>query len=205
MTTPTPTMQRRRAGRIANWLALPVAILLSGATIGTASYAAFTATTSTPTNNWAAGTVALADDDAATALFSATNLAPGSTDTRCIAVTSTGSLASAVRLYGTGATTTNALSSHITLTITQGTGGTFAGGCAGFVPLVSGSSVYAGSLENFGTTATNYATGLGNWTPSGAASETRVFQFVYTVDAGAPNTTQGGTAALGFTWEAQNS
>lgn len=201
----TTTMRRRRAGRVANWLALPVAILLSGATIGTASYAAFSATTSTPTNNWATGTVALSDDDSATALFTATNLAPGSTGTRCIAVTSTGSLASAVRLYGTGATTTNALSSHITLTITQGTGGSFAGGCVGFTPLVSGSAVYAGSLANFGTTATNYATGLGTWAPTGTAAETRVFQFAYTVDAGAPNTTQGGTAALGFTWEAQNS
>jgi hypothetical protein len=201
MTMPT---RRRRADKVANWLALPVAILLSGATIGTASFAAFSATTTTPTNNWAAGTVALSDDDAATALFTATNLEPGSTDSRCIAVTSTGSLASVVRLYGTGATTTNALSSHITLTITQGTGGSFAGGCVGFTPLVSDPVVYTGSLADFGTTATSYATGLGSWAPTGSASETRVYQFVYTLDAGAPNTTQGGTAALGFTWEAQN-
>jgi hypothetical protein len=201
----TTHARRRRASRIAHWLAVPVAIILSGATIGTASYAAFSATTTSPSSNWAAGTVALSDDDSATALFTATNLQPGSTGTRCIAVTSTGSLASAVRLYGTGATTSNALSSHITLVVTQGTGGTFAGGCAGFTPLPSGSSVYSGSLANFGTTATNYATGLGNWAPTGTAPETRVFQFVYTVDAGAPNTTQGGTAALGFTWEAQNS
>jgi hypothetical protein len=201
MTTPT---RRSRAEKLANWLALPLAILLSGATIGTASFAAFSATTTTPTNNWSAGTVALSDDDAATALFTATNLEPGSTDTRCIAVTSTGSLESAVRLYGTGATTTNALSSHITVTITQGTGGSFAGGCGGFTPLASGSAVYTGSLADFGTTATSYATGLGTWAPTGSAPETRVFRFVYTLDAGAPNTTQGGTAALGFTWEAQN-
>jgi hypothetical protein len=109
-----------------------------------------------------------------------------------------------VRLYGTGATTTNALSSHITVTITQGTGGSFAGGCGGFTPLASGSAVYTGSLADFGTTATSYATGLGTWAPTGSAPETRVFRFVYTLDAGAPNTTQGGTAALGFTWEAQN-
>lgn len=201
----TAIARRRRAGRIAHWLAVPVAILLSGATIGTASYAAFSATTSTPTNNWATGTVALSDDDSSSALFTASNLAPGSTGTRCIAVTSTGSLPSIVRLYGTGAATTNALSTYLTLTVTQGTGGTFAGGCAGFTPLVSGSAVYTGSLANFGTTATSYATGVGSWAPTGAASETRVFQFVYTVDAGAPNTTQGGTAALGFTWEAQSS
>jgi hypothetical protein len=201
----TAIARRRRAGRFAHWLAVPVAILLSGATIGTASYAAFSATTVNPTSNWAAGTVALSDDDSTTALFTASNLAPGSTGTKCIAVTSTGSLPSIVRLYGTGATTTNALSTHITLTVTQGTGGTFAGGCAGFTPLVSGSAVYTGSLANFGSTATSYATGLGSWAPSGTASETRVFRFVYTVDAGAPNTTQAGTAALGFTWEAQSS
>ena len=200
----TAITRRRRAGRIANWLAVPLAILLSGATIGTASYAAFSATTSTPTNNWATGTVALSDDDSSTALFTASNLAPGATGTRCIAVTSTGSLASIVRLYGTGATTTNALSTYVTLTVTQGTGGTFAT-CTGFTPLVSGSSVYTGTLANFGTTATSYATGLGSWAPTGTASETRVFRFVYTVDAAAPNTTQGGTAAIGFTWEAQNS
>lgn len=200
----TQEARQRRATTVANLLALPIAILLSGATIGTASYAAFSSTTATPTNNWAAGTVALTDDDASTALFTATNLEPGSTGTQCIAVTSTGSLASAVRLYGTGATTTNALSSSITLTITQGTGGTFAGGCAGFTPLVSGAVLYTGTLADFGATATSYASGLGTWTPTGAASETRVFQFIYTLDAGAPNTTQGGTAALGFTWEAQN-
>lgn len=197
--------RRRRTTRIAHWLAVPVAILLSGATIGTASYAAFSATTTSPSSNWASGNVALSDDDAATALFTATNLEPGSTGSRCIAVTSTGSLASEVRLYGTGAATTNALSSHITLTVTQGTGGSFAGGCAGFTPLASGASVYNGSLANFGTASTDYATGLGTWAPVGGAPETRVFQFVYTLDAAAPNTTQGGTAALGFTWEAQNS
>lgn len=197
--------RRRRANRLAHWLAVPVAIILSGATIGTASYAAFSATTTSPTSNWAAGTVALTDDDAATALFTATNLEPGSTGTRCIAVTSSGSLPSDVRLYGTSAATTNALSSHITLTVTQGTGGTFAGGCGGFTALPSGSSVYSGSLADFGATATGYASGLGTWAPTGAAPETRVFRFTYTLDAAAPNTTQGGTAALGFTWEAQTS
>lgn len=197
--------RHRRAHRVAHWLAVPIAILLSGATVGTASYAAFSATTVSPSSNWASGTVALSDDDSSTALFSATNLQPGATGSKCIAVTSTGSLASAVKLYGTGATTTNALSSYITLTVTQGTGGTFAGGCAGFTPLGSGSSVYTGTLANFGTTATGYATGLGTWAPTGTASETRVFKFDYTLSSSAPNSTQGGTAALGFTWEAQNS
>src|SRR4051794_4529260 len=70
--------------------AVPAAVLASGALVWQSSYSAFSATTSNPTNNWTAGTVALADDDSNTALFTATNLKPGSTGTKCIAVTSTG-------------------------------------------------------------------------------------------------------------------
>jgi hypothetical protein len=51
----------------------------------------------------------------------------------------------------------------------------------------------------------DYATGVGDWAPTGSASETRVFKFSYTLSGSAPDSTQGGTAAVGFTWEAQNS
>lgn len=193
-----------RTARIVKWSAVPVALLLSGATVATASYSAFSATTSNPTNNWTAGTVALSDDDSNTAMFTAAGLKPGSTGTKCIAVTSSGSLASAVKLYGTNPATTNALSSSINLAVVQGTGGSF-GSCTGFTPLATGSSVFSGTLAALGSTASSYATGLGTWAPTGTASETRVFQFTYTVDPAAPNSTQGGTASIGFTWEAQNS
>jgi hypothetical protein len=193
-----------RAVKIAKWSAIPLALLASGAVVSQASYSAYSATTVNPTSNWATGTVNLTDDDANTALFSASNLKPGSTGTKCIAVTSTGTLASAVKLYSTAAATTKALASYINLTVTQGTGATF-GSCAGFTALGTGSSVYSGTLDNFGSTATSYATGLGTWAPTGAANETRAYQLVYTVSSSAPDSTQGGTAALGFTWEAQNS
>src|SRR3954465_4259490 len=176
--------------------AVPIAILagvlVSAGFVWQASYSAFFATTSNPTSNWAAGTVALSDDDSNTAMFNATGLKPGSTGTKCIAVTSTGSLPSAVKLYGTSPSTTNALSSSITLSVVQGNGGTF-GSCTGFTPLGAGSSVFSGTLASFGTTATGFANGLGTWAPTGTASETRVFQFTYTLDSAAPNTTQGGT------------
>ena len=58
----TAHARHRRASRIAHVLAVPIAILLSGAMIGTASYAAFSATTSSPTSNWAAGTVAVSSN-----------------------------------------------------------------------------------------------------------------------------------------------
>jgi hypothetical protein len=198
VTTPT-----RRTARLLKWAAVPAALLVSGLIVGQASYSAFNSTTSNPTSNWSAGTVALTDDDAGVAMFNATGLKPGSTGTKCIAVTSSGSLASNVNLYGTSAATTNALSTYIHLTIVQGTGGT-SGSCTGFTPLASGSSLYSGTLASFATTSTNFATGLGTWTPTGTAPETRTFEFAYTVDAATPNTSQGGTAAIGFTWEDQN-
>ncbi|HEU5271741.1 MAG TPA: hypothetical protein VFU36_17580 [Jatrophihabitans sp.] len=196
-----------RPSRRAAWLlsaGTAAACAATGAAVvWQASYSAFSAPTSNPTSNWAAGTVLLADDDANTAMFNASNLKPGSTGSKCIAVTSTGSLPSAVKLYGTGSSTTNALSSWITLSITQGTGGSF-GSCTGFTPLASGSSVYSGTLASFASSATGYSNGLGSWTSSGSGSDTRVFQISYTFDPAAPNSTQGGTAAVGFTWEAQN-
>ena len=88
------------------------ALVASGAMVWHASYSAFSSTTSNPTNKWAAGTVAQADDDSNTAMFNASSLKPGSTGSKCIAVTSTGSLPSAVKLYGTSYATTNALAAN---------------------------------------------------------------------------------------------
>lgn len=184
--------------------AIVLGIAGSGALVWHASYSAFSSQSTTPASNWSAGTVALTNDSNNTALFSATNLKPGSTGTKCIAVTSTGTLPSAVKLYPTNMTTTNSLASSIDLTVTQGTGGGF-GSCTGFTPLTSGSSVYSGTLASFAAASSNYATGVGTWTPTGSGSETRVFQITYTLDPATPNTAQGGTASAGFTWEDQNS
>lgn len=200
MTTPSP-----RTVRLAKFAAVPVALLISGLVVGQASYAAYSDATVSPASNWSSGTVKLADDDNTTALFSATNLKPGATGSKCIAVTSTGTLASTVKLYGTGAGTTNGLSSQINLTVTQGTGATFSGGCGSFTPLATGAGVYDGTLAAFATANTNFTNGRGTWAPTGTASETRVYKFDYTLSANAPDTSQGGTATIGFTWEAQNS
>ncbi len=196
--------RRRRALRVAAWAAVPAALLGSAAIVGTASYSAFSASSANSGDSWSAGTVQLADDDAGTAMFSATNLKPGSTGSKCIAVTSTGSLPSAVKLYATGASTTNGLSSYIDIAITQGTGGSSAS-CTGFTPLASDAAVYTVTLAAFEAASTGYATGLAVWAPTGATQETRVYQIAYSVQAGTPNSAQGGTAAAGFTWEAQNS
>jgi len=198
----------RKVATIVTLVAIPAALAVSGLVVAQSSYSAYSATTVNPTSNWATGTVALTDDDANTAAFTASNLKPGSTGSRCIVVSSTGTLPSAVKLYATGATTTKNLAASINLSVTQGTGGSF-GSCTGYTPLASGSSVYTGTLAELSTSATSYATGVGSWAPAGVATggaaETRTYQLTYTVKADAPDSTQGGTASTGLTWETQNS
>jgi len=181
--------------------AAPVALLASGGMVWAASYSAFSATTANPTSNWTAGTVALSDDDSNTALFTAGSLKPGSTGSKCIAVTSTGSLASTVKLYGTSYATTNGLAGNINLKIEEGTGAT-SSSCASFV---SGSTLYDGAMSTFGTGKTSFATGVGSWAPTGTGSETKAYKVTYTLSSSTPDSAQGGTASLGFTWESQNS
>lgn len=193
-----------RFAKIASLIAIPAAVAVSGLVVSQASYSAYSATTVNPTNNWATGTVALTDDDANTAAFTATNLKPGATGTRCIVVTSAGSLASSVKLYATTPTSTKNLAANINLAITQGTGGSF-GSCTGYTPLASGSALYSGTLDAFGSSYTGYSNGLGTWAPTGTANESRTYQITYTVNSQAPDSTQGGAASTGLTWEAQNS
>ncbi len=180
---------------------VPLAVLASGGLVWQSSYSAFSSTASNSTNNWTSGTVALADDDNSTAMFNATNLKPGATGVKCIAVTSTGSLASTVKLYSTGYATTNALASNINLKVEEGTNATSAS-CAGFT---GATTLFDAALSSFGTTKTSFATGVSSWAPTGAANETKSYRITYTLSASTPDTAQGGTASLGFTWESQNS
>jgi hypothetical protein len=181
--------------------AIPAAVIASGGMVWASSYSAFSATTANPTSNWASGTVALSDDDSNTAMFTAANLKPGATGTKCVTVTSTGSLASSVKLYGTAYATTNGLADNVNLKVEQGTGATGAS-CAGFT---GASTLFDSTLSSFGTTKTSFATGVGTWAPTGTATETKSYRVTYTLNAATPDSAQGGTAALGFTWESQNS
>ena len=182
-------------------MAVPVALVASGALVWQSSYSAFSASTSNPDSNWTAGSVALSDDDNNTAMFSAGALKPGATGSKCIAVTSNGTLPATVKLYGTSYATTNGLAPNINLVVEEGTGAT-SGSCAGFT---GGSTVYSGALSAFGTTKTGFATGVGSWAPTGTGSETKSYKITYTLSASTPDSAQGGTATLGFTWESQNS
>ncbi|MET0998254.1 MAG: TasA family protein [Marmoricola sp.] len=181
--------------------AVPAALLASGGLVWSASYSAFSATTSNPTNNWSAGTVALTDNDSETALFTATNLKPGATAAKCITVTSTGSLASTVKLYSTDYATTNNLAGNINLKVEEGSGSTNAD-CTGFT--AAGAAIFDGTLTSFSSTRTSFANGAGTWAPA-AGTQTKSYRVTYLLSANTPDSAQGGTAKVGLTWEAQNS
>jgi hypothetical protein len=188
------------------WGVMPVSVLLSGLVVWQSSYAAFSSSTVNPSNSFGSGSVVLGDDDSGTAMFTPTLLKPLDTGTKCIVVTSTGTLASTVELYATSYSTTNALGSYLDMVIDEGTGGSFASSgptsCANFV---FGTNIFTGTLASFGTTKTSFATGVGTWAPAGTGSPTKTYRIKYTLNTATPNTSQSGTAALGFTWEAQNS
>ena len=73
-----------RTAKWAKWAAVPAALLVSGLAVSQASYSAFSDSTTNPASTWAAGTVKLTNDSPATALFTASNLKPGDTGTKCL-------------------------------------------------------------------------------------------------------------------------
>lgn len=189
----TTSAPSSRATRIAKWSTIPAALILSGVLVSQASHSAFSATTDNPGNNWSSGTVALRDDDQGVAMFEVTNLKPGDTGTKCITVTSDGTLPSDVKLYTTGAAQTNGLDAHLNLTITRGAT------CAD-----AGEQVYSGSVQGLTSAATDFSNGIGTWGTAGTPGESNAYTFTYTLDAATPNSAQGGKASLNFVWEAQN-
>jgi hypothetical protein len=205
--------------------AVMAGFIASGSMMYAASYSTFTSTASNPGDQWAAGTVVLADDDSAKAMFAIGNSAAGRIDTaamkpsqavvNCIQVTYTGTLASTVKLYVTspsetlGTTTAGntGLLAYLHVKIEEGTGGGF-GSCGAFTPSTTlwdtGTHGGVGSdlLSVFPITR---ATGPSSATASWTNSTTKVYRFTVTMDASTPDSSQGATATATFNWEANNS
>ncbi|MBG6237550.1 hypothetical protein IWX78_000493 [Mycetocola sp. CAN_C7] len=170
-----------RARAVLGFGAAPLAILIAGGLIWQSSHAAFTATTRSAGNSWSAGAVSLTDDDKGAAAFSATNLVPGSTGSKCIVVTSTASVPGQVRSYVTNlATSGAALGERITFKLEAGTGGSF-NDCTGFVP--SGTAEPAAPISTVAAARHDYATGGHPWDTAGTASgESRTYRGTWTFD-----------------------
>lgn len=175
--------------------AVAAAMLMLTVLIVTHSEAAFSDTTVNTANSFATGSVVITDDDTGTALFTASAVTPGVPVIECITLTYSGTLVPAdIRMYGTSA---GALAPFLDATVDIGTGGGY-GNCAGFT---FGSNIYTGTLTNFSTTHTNWASGLATFTaPVNPTNQTLRF----TVDVQNVPAAQSQTASADFTFEAQD-
>ena len=181
------------------WLYRGLAVLASlgfvSILVVTSSRAAFVDTTDNATNTFSAGDVVLDDDDAGGVAFNVANMAPGDSRTRCIEVTYTGSLTADIHLYGTVGGT--GLADYLDVNVAIGSGGSFAS-CAGFSAT---STLFTGTLADFGAAHTDYGSGLGGL--NGATDPTsRTYRITVTLED--DNAAQAKSATAGFTWEAQN-
>ncbi len=152
-----PVRRRRGRSKLLFLSVLCAALGLAGFGV----YSAYTATTTNTGNSFASGTVSITDNDSSTAMLSLANAKPGDSDSSCVRVTYTGSLAANVHLYGASS---GGLAPYLTLTITRGTDPSPSfDSCTGFTPdatnyIGAGAGiVYQGALSAFGT---NWATGV---------------------------------------------
>jgi hypothetical protein len=197
-------MTRRRK------LGAMVAIAVVTAAAGSATFAAFVATTQNTGDRIESGSVKLEDNDSDSQVLSLTAAQPGATDVGCIEVKYSGSLDSGLRLYGS--TSGSGLDQYLNLKVTRGVYNPSNPGfdsCTNFQAdgtdyIGAGNGViYNGTLQGFGD---SYATGLTD--PTSATPETwttdeiHVYQLEVTLQ-GDPNA-QGKDASQTFTWEARN-
>ena len=183
-------------------------VMVVGSIVAFGTFSAFSSSTENPGNNFDAGTVAISDNDAGSALYNVTNRKPGQITEKCIKVTYNGTLASDVKLYNPDAVNAN-VADYTDLAITSGTGS--ATDCSDFAADVSGSSVYAGELDDFQTARNSYANGLVDYPLAKTkwdANDTVTYRFhVELQDNNAANSGTGTGYASGthkYVWEARN-
>lgn len=198
MTSHKPSEPIRR--RLLSSLTL---LALTAACAGAGVWGAFAATTSNAGNEIVTGTVALADNDAGSVLYSVNNAAPGTSVTRCLRVTYTGSLDSEVRLYTPSAI--GALGPHIDFEVQPGSqaAATFPD-CSGFV--ADGAPLFSGTLADFASAHGGWAGGLVDAPGAGpgwSASDSVVYRIRATVadDQAAAGLS---TDSHALVWEARN-
>lgn len=208
-TTRRGSRARARLGAVLAGMAMcGVTALATGVT-----YGAFKTSTVNGSNSFATGSVALADNDAGTAMLSLSSARAGATDTGCIRLTYTGTLASEVRHF---ATVSGALASQLTLRVTRGTQSSPSfDSCTGFQADArdyygkGAGVIYDGPLSGL---PAGYEAGIvdptdtaGTGTPTAESwdpSEVHTYRYAVTLAGDASN--EGQTAAATFRWEARN-
>lgn len=188
------------ARKVMRTLVLPTALVASGLLVMGGSNAAFSGASSNDGNSWAAGTVTI-KNDRTSAMFAATGVTPGYSETHCMTVVSSSDVPTTLKMYsanlaGTGTPTT--LPQNLNIQIVEGSGSTNAN-CTGFVA-AAGQPDFSGTLDSFGA-VNNYANGVGAARVAPGASNQ--YKITVSLPSDAPNTLQGTSAAVKFIWEAQ--
>ena len=190
--------------RVFQLAAFALTFILVALLVVTSSRAAFVAQNDNLANTVTAATVDLTDDDTGSALFNSVGLVPGTTVTRCIEVTYSGTVGPLpVLLYATAAPT-GALAPYLNLSVdvAAANADTF-GSCTNFGAVGGSTNVYTGTLGGFATSHAGYATGRAtSWDPTGSG-QGRTFRFTISVQDNA--SAEGQTTTFGFSWETRTS
>ena len=175
-----------------------------GTIAAVATFAAFTGTANNPSNTFSAGTVVIGDNDADSALYGATNQAPGTDTVRCIKLTYTGSLAADVKLYTPSALDPGA--QYMDLTVEKGTVATPEPAYPNCGTFTAQGTVFDGTLEGFATQHSDWDTGATVFPGSQTSWDTDdALVFRFTLGVQDTNDAQGATSGTHrFTWEARN-
>lgn len=181
--------------------AIVLGLIASGLLVWQRTEATLSGSTGNPGNSWATGNVGLSDNDSGSATFNVTGMQPGDTGTRCITVSYTGSVTSAIQLYAAGVSGSTALANDLSLVISTSPVASAASDptCANSY---TWTQAWTGSLKTFDT-FTGYSNPVPlstSWTPGG--TDHRAFKIVYTFTPTTP--VQGTTTTSTFTWEARN-
>jgi Camelysin metallo-endopeptidase len=177
--------------------ALAIGVIASGAT-----WSAFNANTSNAGNSFNTGTVSIVDNASGTAMFTVTNMRPGTPVSRCIKVTYTGSLSSAVKMYGSN--NAGGLEPYLSLNVTRGTSTGTYGDCTGFTADSTnfsglGSGVlYSGAMTSFPSTL-----GTAVADPNSTWTQNEAHWYKFTVDVADDNNAENKNTTATFVWDAR--
>lgn len=180
---------------------------LTGTVAATATYAAFSGTTASASNQFDSGSVTVTDGNAAATPIDISNLRPGTTVSNCVNVSYSGSLPADLRQY---VTTSGALIPYVQIKVTRGSGLSGAWPtCTGFTAdgtnyIGQGNGViYNGAVSSFPASP-----GAATLDPTNAAPETwsNPESHGYRYDISLQNTTaaQGLSGSITITWQATN-
>lgn len=194
----------RRTRKYLAAAATPIAVLVAGAMVYQASYAAFTGQTRNSGNQWSTGSIKLTDDDGGTSRFQVASMKPLDFGSACIKLTADASVSSTVKGYTLNPVSSGSdLENRVKMQVEAGTGGTFAN-CTGFTPVAGDPVVPEVTLTELAG-SNSWGTALGGWVVPAGISE-RTYRFSWRFDTAGMSQAQidalqGKSTGIDLQWE----